>query len=104
MFELRLSRLLLLLGAAVGIGSVVIWGLEMRINFPDWMIRVAMIKLAFIASLGLLAGGALLGRHAKTRSLPANGSPALAEPMTESVAEGREGVSRVEIERGEEMR
>jgi hypothetical protein len=35
------------------------------LNFPDWLVRVAMIKLAFIASAGLLAGGALVGRHAK---------------------------------------
>jgi hypothetical protein len=59
------------LGAGVGLASVVVWGLDVRVNVPDWMIRVAMIKLAFIASAGLLAGGALIGRHAKNRSLPA---------------------------------
>jgi len=60
------------LGAGIGLASVVVWGLDVRVNVPDWMIRVAMIKLAFIASAGLLAGGALIGRHAKkTRSLPA---------------------------------
>jgi hypothetical protein len=57
------------LGAGVGLASVVVWGLEVRLNLPDWLVRVAMIKLAFIASAGLLAGGAMLGRHATSRSL-----------------------------------
>ena len=38
--------------------------LDLRIDIPDWMIRVAMIKLALAGSLGLLGAGAVLGRHA----------------------------------------
>jgi hypothetical protein len=69
--ESKIARGLMWLGAGIGLASVVVWGLEVRVNVPDWMIRVAMIKLAFIASAGLLAGGALIGRHAKSRSLTA---------------------------------
>ena len=69
MTESKIARGLMWLGAGVGLASIVVWGLEVRmLNFPDWLVRVAMIKLAFIASAGLLAGGALVGRHAK-RSL-----------------------------------
>jgi hypothetical protein len=79
--ESKIARGLMLLGAGIGLASVVVWGLDVRVNVPDWMIRVAMIKLAFIASAGLLAGGALIGRHAKGRSLPAeDGDLLLREP------------------------
>ena len=69
MIEKKLGRALMALGATVGIASVVIATLEVSINLPDWMVRVAMIKLAFIAAGGLLAAGAFLGRHAKGREL-----------------------------------
>ena len=104
MFESRLSRLLMLLGAAVGVGSLVIWALEMRINFPDWLVRLAMVKLALAGSLGLLAGGALLGRHAKSRQLSTNPSPALGEAVPEFVPESREGRARVEVDSDDEAR
>jgi len=80
----------MLLGAAVGVGSLVIWALEMRINFPDWLIRLAMVKLALAGSLGLLAAGALLGRHAKARSLAEPKVPALGEAIPESTSKSRE--------------
>jgi hypothetical protein len=50
-------------------------------NFPDWMIRVAMIKLALIAAGGLLVAGALVGRHARgQRSLgPRHDPPQLGD-------------------------
>jgi hypothetical protein len=102
MFESRLSRLLMLLGAAVGVGSLVIWALEMRINFPDWLIRLAMVKLALAGSLGLLAAGALLGRHARTRALPQREPPALAD-ATSDVATHQER-DRVSVERRDELR
>ena len=71
MLESRISRLLLILGAGVGVVGTLVWALELQINLPDWMIRIAMLKLAFIASAGLLAAGALVGRHAKSaRRLP----------------------------------
>jgi hypothetical protein len=43
--------------------------LELQVNLPDWLVRVAMLKLTLIASGGLLAGGALVGRHARQRFL-----------------------------------
>ena len=70
----RLSRLLLLLGAGVGIAGVTIWALELQLNLPDWLVRVAMLKLTLIASAGLLAGGALVGRHARQRFLADGGA------------------------------
>ena len=69
MNESKIARALMWLGAGVGLVSIAVWGLEMRMNLPDWLVRVAMIKLAFIASAGLLAGGAMIGRHANSRSL-----------------------------------
>ena len=69
MNESKIARGLMWLGAGVGLVSVAVWGLEVRLNLPDWIVRVAMIKLAFIASAGLLAGGAMIGRHANSRSL-----------------------------------
>lgn len=61
----------MLLGAGVAVLSVAVAALDLRLNLPDWMIRIAMIKLAFVAAGGLLAAGALMGRHAKSRSLTA---------------------------------
>jgi hypothetical protein len=104
MFESRLSRLLLLLGAAVGIGSVGVWALEMRINLPDWMVRVAMLKLAFAGSFGLLAAGALLGRHARARSLPENKPPALGEATPTFASQRHVDRERVDVKPGEETR
>src|SRR5687767_3651827 len=68
MFTIRLARVLLVLGAGLGIAGVTVAALEVRINFPDWMIQVAMIKLALAGSLGLLGAGAMLGRHAKRQA------------------------------------
>ena len=65
----RLSRLLLLLGAGIGILGVSVWALELQLNLPDWLVRIAMLKLTLIASMGLLAGGALVGRQARHRFL-----------------------------------
>lgn len=64
-----IGRALMGLGVTVGIASIVIAKLEIAINFPDWMVRVAMIKLAIVAAGGLLAAGAFVGRHAKGREL-----------------------------------
>ena len=59
------------MGVTLGVAAVATMALDLRVNIPDWMIQVAMIKLALIGSLGLLGAGAVLGRHAKRRtSLP----------------------------------
>jgi hypothetical protein len=68
MFTTKLARILLVLGAGLGIAGVAVAALELRINVPDWMIQVAMIKLALAGSLGLLGAGAMLGRHAKRQA------------------------------------
>jgi len=92
MIESRLSRILLVLGAAVGIAGIGVWALDVQIEVPDWMIRVAMLKLAFIGSLGLLVAGALIGRHARRgRSLSAPEVAALGEaPPDTELSERRE--------------
>ena len=80
MLESKISRALLLLGATVGVVGVVVSALEVPLNLPDWMVRVAMLKLAFVAAAGLLAAGALVGRHAKTNSIRSGaGNPQLPE-------------------------
>lgn len=76
MLESRVARTLMLMGAGIGVLSVAVWALDVQVNVPDWMIRVAMFKLAAIASVGLLAAGALVGRHAKTSSLAPGVPPA----------------------------
>lgn len=75
MFTTKLARILLVLGAGLGIAGVAVAALEVRINFPDWMIQVAMIKLALAGSLGLLGAGAMLGRHAKRQASLENREP-----------------------------
>ena len=87
MLESRLSRILLLLGAGVGTAGVVVWALELQMNLPDWVVRVAMLKLTLIASAGLLAGGALVGRHAHQRAVQgAAGAGQLGEDAADSLA------------------
>ena len=53
------------------IAGVAVWALEVQVNLPDWIVRIAMLKLTVVASAGLLAGGAIVGRHARQRSLDA---------------------------------
>lgn len=76
----RVSRVLLGMGVTLGVAAVAAMALDLRVNIPDWMFQVAMIKLAVIGSLGLLGAGAVLGRHAKRRnSLPDPDPRALSE-------------------------
>lgn len=89
MFASRLSRALMILGAGVGLLTVAVLALEVQVNLPDWMVRVAMIKLAFVAAGGLLAGGALLGRHARSQLPAAGGSPQLGEGAVEPLGHAR---------------
>lgn len=90
----------MLLGAGIGLLSIGVWALEVRrLNFPDWMIRLAMVKLAFVASVALMAAGAVVGRHAKTRTIP--GEPA-ASQLGEGEAEAP--MNRMRTPRGVERR
>ena len=98
MLESRLARGLMVLGAGVGILTVAVAALEMQVNLPDWMVRVAMIKLAFLASVGLLAAGALVGRHAKSRSLGPAAPELLPHERAESFGPRHETVVPDELE------
>jgi hypothetical protein len=69
MSESRIARARMGVGGTIGVTAAGLAALDIQLNIPDWMIRVAMIKLAFIAAGGLLAAGALVGRHARSRSL-----------------------------------
>ena len=103
MFESRMSRALLSLGAAVGVVSIGVWVLDVQVHLPDWMIRVALIKLALLASGGLLAAGALMGRHAKGRPSvpPAPHMDRLGEGPAEPLEPSRGSVAGDAIERRE---
>lgn len=91
------SRVLLGMGVTLGVAAVAAMALDLRVNIPDWMFQVAMIKLAVIGSLGLLGAGAVLGRHAKRRhSLPdpdprllSEGSPDLTPSRSDKERVGR---------------
>lgn len=54
-------------GLGVGTLGILMWSFGFRINVPDWMWRVAAVKLTFAAAVGLVAAGALLLRHLKRR-------------------------------------
>jgi hypothetical protein len=100
----RIARILMGLGVTVGVTAASLAALEIQLNLPDWLVRVAMIKLAFIGSFGLLAAGALIGRHAKSRAVSAErSSPQLPEgPPPDTAPDSTRARSRVERnERGD---
>jgi len=84
MLESKLSRILLILGATIGVAGVGVWAIDGRfLNLPDWIVQVAMVKLTFLGAAGLLGAGALLGRHAKRSAMEEKSRAALAEGMVE---------------------
>ena len=84
MLESKLSRILLIFGATIGIAGVGVWAIDGRFfNVPDWIIQVAMVKLTFLGAAGLLGAGALLGRHAKRSALEEESRAALSEGIVE---------------------
>ena len=101
MLESRLARVLMVLGAGVGVLSVAVASLDMRVNLPDWMVRVAMIKLAFIAAGGLLAAGAMMGRHAKSKSLTSPATNLLPDERPESFGQRPPNVAEQVMGRGQ---
>lgn len=54
---------LLGLGCVIGAGAIGALVFDWTPSIPPWMIRIGMIKLALLASGGLLAAGALVGRR-----------------------------------------
>jgi hypothetical protein len=76
----KLSRILLVMGVVLGIAGATTMAVDLQLNIPDWIIRVALIKLAFVGSLGLLGAGAVLRRHAKRHgTLESTELPSLGE-------------------------
>lgn len=61
------ARVLMTAGLGAGILGVVLWTFGIRIHVPEWMWRVAAVKLTFAAAIGLVAAGALLLRHLRKR-------------------------------------
>ncbi|MGH7696943.1 MAG: hypothetical protein ACRENH_18270 [Gemmatimonadaceae bacterium] len=59
------ARVLMTAGLGAGILGVLMWSFGIRFHVPDWMWRVAAVKLTFAAAVGLVAAGALLLRHLK---------------------------------------
>ena len=96
----RIARALMGLGVTIGISAASLATLDIQLNLPDWLVKVAMIKVAFLGSFGLLALGALIGRHARTRSLPTDAGPAqLGEGSSNPTAASR---SRVPVSSDDE--
>jgi hypothetical protein len=102
----KLSRLLLVMGATLGTAAVVALALDLRVNIPDWMIQVAMIKLALIGSAGLFVVGAIIGRHANRQgSLRADRANALDEALPNlDQLKGKADTVRLPSERKESPR
>jgi hypothetical protein len=61
----QLGSLLLALGVLLGVGVAI--GLLLGVQLPGvpWLVAVGFVKLALIASGGLMAGGAVLQRLAR---------------------------------------
>lgn len=61
----RLGNVLLALGLLVGGADAAAMALHLGLAGAPWLVNVALAKLAALASLGLLGGGAVCGRIAK---------------------------------------
>ena len=70
----RAGMLLRVLGLVIGlaVASALLLGFDVS-RISPFLIKVAMYKLAFIAALALLAGGALIGRRAREQE--SSGAP-----------------------------
>jgi hypothetical protein len=61
----RFGQVLAVLGLLVGGAAAIAISFPIHVVGISWLIAVGLIKLTFGASLGLMAGGALLQRIAK---------------------------------------
>lgn len=61
----RLGQILTILGAIVGIGAALAMILPVELAGVSWLIAVGLLKLTLAASLGMIAGGAVLQRIAR---------------------------------------
>lgn len=69
MSEKRLARFIaratMVVGLGVGVLAIAVWNFGLRIQVPEWMWRVAMVKIGLATALGLIGAGALLLRGLK---------------------------------------
>ena len=68
------ARAVMTLGLLVGVLAIGVWALDIQLQVPAWMWRVALVKLGLVAAGGMIAAGALLQRYIK-RSPHASGLP-----------------------------
>lgn len=61
----RIANMLLALGVAVGVLDAGAIFFHLGFGGVPWLVNVALAKLALVASLGLLGGGAVTGRLAR---------------------------------------
>jgi hypothetical protein len=58
-----LARAVMALGLLVGVLAIGAWALDIQLQVPAWMWRVAVVKLGLVAAGGMIAAGALLQRY-----------------------------------------
>jgi hypothetical protein len=58
----RIANLLMALGLAVGVVDACAIFFHIGLAGVPWFVNVALAKLGFVAALGLLGGGAVVGR------------------------------------------
>jgi len=77
----RVSRALLYGGTALAVVAVGAWVLDVIPDVPEWMLRIAVYKLALGSGLGLMIAGAVLRRSLRETPAPAGRAvpPALGE-------------------------
>jgi hypothetical protein len=64
----RIARTLVTIGAVVGAVGAIAAVSGIGPDLPVWVVRIAILKLLFIAAASLMAAGAMLGRAARKRA------------------------------------
>jgi hypothetical protein len=67
----RVSRTLMVVGTTLASVAAAVWMADALPTFPDWMLRLAVYKLAFASGAGLLIAGAVVRRSLKPSGAPA---------------------------------
>lgn len=92
------ARAVMALGLGVGVLAIGVWALDIQLQVPEWMWRVAVVKLGLIAAGGMIAAGALLQRYVKGSQhgpiLPDESPQALGAPDWPPVQRQREHASQ----------
>ena len=90
------ARAVMALGLGVGVLAIGVWALDIQLQVPEWMWRVAVVKLGLVAAGAMIAAGALLQRYVKGSQhshgpmLPDESPPALGAPVWPPVQRPRE--------------